>query len=282
MQLSIFVATWGRTAMIRSRGIASFLDELSARGFAGVEATAEELGASLKERVEYCRLLQARGLRLIYAAYTSWLGYEGAHPGFTTPPEHLAALDAELAKAAELEAAAPGTLAHINIHGGCDSFDEAQADEYYSGALPRIDAFLATHAHLSTGARSGVSHESHRGRPLFHPTPTRRLLAKHGRDRLKLTLDVSHWHVSSERIVGPDPEALGAANVEWGAAEAALAEAARREEEVPPGVAAERRWLHGEAYLAVEHVHARIGSGQSAQTPPGEDADWNAVRRTEM
>ena len=91
MQLSIFVATWGRTAMIRSRGIASFLDELSARGFAGVEATAEELGASLKERVEYCRLLQARGLRLIYAAYTSWLGYEGAHPGFTTPPEHLAA-----------------------------------------------------------------------------------------------------------------------------------------------------------------------------------------------
>ena len=59
-------------------------------------------------------------------------------------------------------------------------------------------------------------------------------------------------------------------------------EAARREEEVPPGVAAERRWLHGEAYLAVEHVHARIGSGQSAQTPPGEDADWNAVRRTEM
>ena len=220
MQLSIFVAIWGRTAMIRSRGIASFLDELSARGFAGVEATAEELGASLKERVEYCRLLQARGLRLIYAAYTSWLGYEGAHPGFTTPPEHLAALDAELAKAAELEAAAPGILAHINIHGGCDSFDEAQADEYYSGALPRIDAFLATHGHLSTGARSGVSHESHRGRPLFHPTPTRRLLAKHGRDRLKLTLDVSHWHVSSERIVGfapttnrPDPEALPAVSV---------------------------------------------------------------------
>ena len=64
MQLSIFVATWGRTAMIRSRGIASFLDELSARGFAGVEATAEELGASLKERVEYCLLLQARGQNL--------------------------------------------------------------------------------------------------------------------------------------------------------------------------------------------------------------------------
>ena len=50
------------------------------------------------------------------------------HPGYMTPDEHLKVLKQELTCAAELEAAAPGSLAHVNVHGGCDSFHEAEAD----------------------------------------------------------------------------------------------------------------------------------------------------------
>ena len=47
---------------------------------------------------------------------------------------------------------------------------------------------------------------------------------------------------------------------------------------LPPGVALERGRLFDEIYPAVEHIHARIGSGQTPQTPPGEEADPAAMR----
>ena len=283
MRLSIFAAGWGRTALIRAKGMPTFLSELKQKNFAGLEATAGELGPSLESKVEVCRLLKERGLRLIYSAYTSWDGYEGMHPGYMTPDEHLKVLQKELACAAELEAAVPGMLAHVNVHGGCDTFDEAEADAYYAGALDLTDGLLRDVPSLTDGGRRGISHETHRGRPLFHPTPTRRLLAAHGADRLRLTLDMSHWHVASERAIGyasttnrPDPEVLEPANVLWGAQEAAAAPNAApdaADAALPAGVAIERRRLHELIYPAVEHIHARIGTSQTPQTPPGEDSD---------
>ena len=208
------------------------------------------------------------------------LAQQVAHPGFTAPSEHLDALQRELALAAELQAAVPGILAHVNINGGCDSFDEAQANEYYDGAIDQVERFVAAQG-TTDGARRGVSHETHRGRPLFHPTPTRRLLKRYA-GRLRLTLDMSHWHVASERAPGygvttnrPEPEVLGPANHAWGAQEAAAAEV---EAELPPGLLEERRVLHEDVFSAVEHIHSRIGTAQTAQTPPGEAADPNTLR----
>ena len=60
-----------------------------------------------------------------------------------------------------------------------------------------------------------------------------------------------------------------------GAEAAALSEEASL---LPPGLLAERRWLHEAVFPAVEHIHARIGSSQTPQTPPGEAADPNALR----
>ena len=293
MRLSVFAAGWGRASLIRAKGLPAFLTELSQRKFAGLEATAGELGHSFEEKLETCRLLNERGLRPIYSAYTSWDGYEGAHPGYLTPAEHLQVLEREFACAAELEAAVPGTLAHINVHGGCDSLDETESDAYYAGALDLTDALLRDVPTLTNGKRRGVSHETHRGRPLFHPTPTRRLLRAHGADRLKLTLDMSHWHVASERAIGYasttnriDPVDLGPANSGWGAEAAAAAAAAAEAEHPfgsssspPVGGAALERWrLHEEIFPSVEHIHSRIGSGQTPQTPPGEEADPCALR----
>ena len=256
MRLSVFAAGWGRTSLIRARGLPAFLSELQQRKFAGLEATAGELGASFEDKVTTCQLLSECGLRLIYSAYTTWDGYEGVHPGYTSPSEHLKALESELACARALESAVPGTLAHVNVHAGCDSFCEADADEYYKTALDMIDGFLTDVPCLTDGARRGVSHETHRGRPLHHPTPTRRLLAAHGADRLKLTMDISHWHVASERVIGyasttnrPDPETLGPGNVAWGAEAAAGVAAAdplsaTALSSLPAGLAAERKLLH--------------------------------------
>ena len=158
MRLSLFAAGWGRTAFIKARGLPAVLDMLKEHKFDGFEATAEELGATFQDKLDACKFLKERGMRLIYSAYTTWPGYEGLHPGFTTPAEHLDMLERELACAAELEAAFPDTLAHVNVHAGCDSFTDAEADAYYEKALSRIDSFLSVD--LSGALGDGVD-DSH-------------------------------------------------------------------------------------------------------------------------
>ena len=68
MRLSIFAAGWGRAAMIRSKGMPGFLSELKQQRFAGLEATAGELGSSFEAKVEVCQLLKENGLRLMYSS----------------------------------------------------------------------------------------------------------------------------------------------------------------------------------------------------------------------
>jgi len=89
----------------------------------------------------------------------------------------------------------------------------------------------------------GISFETHRGRIFHHPARTTRLL-----DRMpptRLTLDLSHWHVACERV-------LGAHDAE------------------------ERAWLHAEVVPHVDHIHARVGSTQAPQVPYGSEGDPEA------
>jgi len=84
-----------------------------------------------------------------------------------------------------------------------------------------------------------ISHETHRGRCLYHPMITLHLIRQF--PELKLTLDMSHWAVVTERLT------------EGGWFNAA----AGSDEE-------EQCW--NEVVSRVEHIHARIGSAQHAQT----------------
>ena len=77
---------------------------------------------------------------------------------------------------------------HINCHTGCDSFTESQAIE----CLEIV---------LEEGRKStiSISHETHRGRILGSPWVCLRMIEKF--KDLRITLDISHWNVVSERLI---------------------------------------------------------------------------------
>ncbi len=76
----------------------------------------------------------------------------------------------------------------INAHSGRDAFNEDESVRYFEGVL-KIEA----------RARVRIVHETHRGRILFNPWITARLLARF--DSLKLCCDFSHWVCVCERLI---------------------------------------------------------------------------------
>jgi len=83
-----------------------------------------------------------------------------------------------------------------------------------------------------------VSHETHRGRCLYHPTITLEILRKF--PNLKLTLDMSHWAIVTERLQEGG----------WFGT-------------IPGSSEEQNNWV--EILSRVKHIHARIGSQQSPQ-----------------
>lgn len=103
-----------------------------------------------------------------------------------TVREHLESFRRQLGHAAEFQPL------FISSHSGMDRWSEAQADAFFAGAL-EIEAAL--------GIR--VAHETHRGRVLYNPWTTDRLIGTF--PALNLTLDLSHWVCVAERLLdGPE------------------------------------------------------------------------------
>lgn len=83
----------------------------------------------------------------------------------------------------------------INAHSGRDAFSEDESVRFFEGAL-KIEA----------KAGLAIAHETHRGRILFNPWTTDRLLARF--DGLKLCCDFSHWVCVCERLIEDQVEIL--------------------------------------------------------------------------
>jgi sugar phosphate isomerase/epimerase len=85
----------------------------------------------------------------------------------------------------------------INCHSGCDWFSDEDALRYFGEAL-------------EFEARTGiqVAHETHRGRILYNPWTTERLLRK--LPGLRLSCDFSHWVVVSERLLDRETDIIAA------------------------------------------------------------------------
>jgi len=201
-----------------------------------------DLGADLAARRATSDLIAAHGMRLILGLYSGWDDYQGPWAP-SSPGAHVSQLGQQLTQAERLGA----VVTHLNIHSGCDSWDERSAVAYFRDALPLTSAFLEANPHVGAASRevdthgsqpthlTGASHETHRGRILHHPYATLRLLETF--PPLRLTADLSHWHVVCERLIGQDdPD--------------------------------ERSELHDNVAFHVDHVHARIGGTQASQQPP--------------
>jgi len=81
-----------------------------------------------------------------------------------------------------------------------------------------------------------ITHETHRGRCLFHPTISRELLEEF--PALKLTFDISHWVCVCERLIDDQMETIR--------------------------LAADRTL----------HVHCRLGHQEGPQTPDPRSDQW--------
>ncbi len=88
----------------------------------------------------------------------------------------------------QVELAARFEPVMINAHSGCDAWNEDAATRYFAAAL-EIENRL--------GIR--VAHETHRGRILYNPWTTSRLLNRF--PELKLCCDFSHWVCIAERLI---------------------------------------------------------------------------------
>jgi sugar phosphate isomerase/epimerase len=106
----------------------------------------------------------------------------------------------------------------INCHSGCDWFSDEEAYRYFSEAL-NVEAKLGI----------AVAHETHRGRILYNPWTTERLLKR--LPTLRLGCDFSHWVVVSERLLTTESDII--------------AESAER----------------------CLHIHARVGYEEGPQVP---------------
>lgn len=163
MKLTLFRHLWG---------VAGTWDQEFPRfreaGYEGIESRMPP-----PERAgEFRALLRQHGFAYIPQVFT-----EGA-----TPREHVASLRLQVEEAKTFQPL------FINAHSGRDAFSEAESIEFFEGALA-VEA--------AAGVR--IAHETHRGRILFNPWITSRLLARF--EPLRLCCDYSHWVCVCERLL---------------------------------------------------------------------------------
>ena len=134
------------------------------------------------ERTRFRDALDAHGFPYIAMVFT-----EG-----TTPGEHAASLARQLGEATDLGA-------HLVVaHSGRDGWDDDANAAYLAAAL---------NAEAAGGLP--VAHETHRGRILYNPWTTARMLGR--LPELRLCCDFSHWVVVCERLLSTESEIVAAA-----------------------------------------------------------------------
>ncbi|GKT74129.1 xylose isomerase TIM barrel [Colletotrichum tofieldiae] len=120
---------------------------------------------------------------------SSWQGYLGPRPPGLTPNDHLDFYRKSLERAQILKPL------KVNAQSGSDIWTLDQSVEFYQGTF-RIDEEL--------GFAGRVTHETHRNRSLFTPYATKYILEKV--PNLRITADISHWVVVSERLLDESEE----------------------------------------------------------------------------
>jgi len=163
VELSIFRHLWGITEEWET-----LFAKIGALGYQGIEHILPEDA----DRSRFRNLLDEHRFKYIAQIITTG----------TTVEEHIRSFRQNVERAAVLK---PQT---INCHSGCDWFTEEQSKKYYGEAL-------------EFEAKTGipVAHETHRGRILYNPWITEKLLRHF--PELKLSCDFSHWVVISERLL---------------------------------------------------------------------------------
>lgn len=142
-------------------------------GYAGIEAVLPEP----QDRERFRALLDRHGFEYIPQIFTGGDSIEA----------HVDSFRRQVQAGAEMGAR------QINCHSGRDGWSEAQAVDFYERALE-----------IERAIGLPVAHETHRGRVLYNPWVTSRLIER--LDDLKLCCDFSHWVCVCERLLDGELE----------------------------------------------------------------------------
>ncbi len=163
MKLIIFRHLWGMTGDWED-----LFPRLKAAGYHGIESALP----ARRDHRRFCSLLAKHRLEFIPQVFSR--GGSAA--------EHVESLREQIAVAKTF---APR---FINAHSGQDAFTEDDSARFFDGALG-----------LEEESRIAIAHETHRGRILYNPWITSRLLTRF--PELKLCCDFSHWVCVCERLI---------------------------------------------------------------------------------
>lgn len=190
MALKLIRSLWGCVqhpgfAVLRSTS--AQLDLLHSIGYDGIEGSLTDIGRTRAERSNFIKELRERDMVLVLGLYSSWQDYEDWSDLHTSPAVQWDMLQRQIEEAAALDAG--DVLIQINAHSGSDSWSETEAEQYFARAT---DVVIDT----------PLSHETHRGRVLGNPFTAHRLCERF--EKLRLTLDLSHWIVVCERLLASE------------------------------------------------------------------------------
>lgn len=171
MKLSIYRHLWG----IEEPWEAVF-PKIKEHGYCGIET---HLGPERDQRKLLRDLMIQYDFNFIAMIFT-----EGQ-----TVDEHLASFEKQITETIDFEPVL------INCHSGRDAWTEQESNRYFAEVL-KIES------------RHGVpiAHETHRGRILYNPWTTDRLLGQF--PELKLCSDFSHWVCVCERLLDDQIEII--------------------------------------------------------------------------
>lgn len=213
MQLKLFKTLWGFTGDIEAA-----IGQAVQAGFQGLEGAAP-IDAQLANA--WKAQLDDTGLDFIAEITTAGSYVPDRNAGLQ---EHLDSLESKLEYSLRLDPL------FITCLGGCDAWPEAKNVEFFFRAME-----------LASAANCMISFETHRGRALFNPWITDRIVAQ--LPEIKLTCDFSHWCVVCERLMDTELDVIHRL--------------------------APHAW----------HIHARIGYDQGPQVPHPAAPEYQAALR---
>lgn len=172
MILELFKTMWGH-----SGDLASAIAQARDAGFSGIEGP-----APVDEEKQNAFFSQIRGIPWIAEVTTCTRPGEYLPVPHLNPDDHLASLRQGILRCL------PGAPRFITTMAGSDAWSLDDTLRFHEGVLA-----------LQEEHQIVISVETHRGRPTYNPWRTMEILRAF--PELRLTCDISHWCVVTERLI---------------------------------------------------------------------------------
>lgn len=171
MKLSLYRHLWGIDEPWET-----VFPKIKEHGYIGIET---HLLPSRDKQQQFSDLITQHNFRYIAMIFTAG----------KTVDEHVASFEEQVTETLDFEPVI------INCHSGVDAWTEKESSQFFAEVLK-----------IESKYNISIAHETHRGRILYNPWTTYRLLNQFS--ELKLCSDFSHWVCVCERLIDDQIEII--------------------------------------------------------------------------